>query len=306
MDLNRKTAIELWNKFYGKEAKAKDYAGRMILKDSYNNDDEYGWTVDYILPKNKNGKMVESNLIVCHVTTKSEKNDNFPSFEANKKSFEIIKVENHYEIKKISKKPKNKEVDDEAVDFMDSASGIKFFKKLEEIQNKSRFVGTVFIRLQDVSNTAVIDFIEKFFDEENISYSMSKDFWESETRIIAKNYNMPLKEDISKLFDKCVTLNTYIKKYFIPMEYFDAYDIRYQVNHYKDKRDMYIESQKIGFDKINNYRIGNALFINDLVYINTEAKARNPDVDFSINTFTKYDYTYTNLSKNLSEEIIKK
>ena len=128
---------------------------------------------------------------------------------------------------------------------MDSAAGIRFFKKLKGIQNKSRFVGSVLIRLQNVSNTAVIDFIEKFFDEENISYSMSSDYRSSETRIIVKNYNMPLKEDISKLLDKCILLNTYLKHYFKPKNYILWYDICYQVNCYGEKQDMYLNAQTI-------------------------------------------------------------
>ena len=36
MDLNRETAIHLWNKSFGKEAKVKDVAGRTIAKGAYN------------------------------------------------------------------------------------------------------------------------------------------------------------------------------------------------------------------------------------------------------------------------------
>ena len=36
MDFNRETAIHLWNKSFGKEAKVKDFAGRTIAKWAYN------------------------------------------------------------------------------------------------------------------------------------------------------------------------------------------------------------------------------------------------------------------------------
>ena len=243
MDLNKETAMRLWNKSFGKETKVRDFAGRTIAKGAYNDrNSEFGWNVDHILPQSRGGKTADYNLVCCHILTNDEKADKFPAFKANDINFEIIKVENHYEIKKLTKK-KMPEHDDK-VNFMDSASGVRFFKQLKGIQNKSRFVGSVLIRLQNVTNTAVIDFIEKFLDEENISYSMSSNYWDSETRIVAKNYNMPLKEDNSNLLDKCIRLNTYLKYYIKPMGYVEKYDICYQVNHFKEKQDMYLEAQK--------------------------------------------------------------
>lgn len=305
MDLNRETAMRLWGKAFGKETKVKDFAGREIVKGAYNDrNSEFGWNVDHILPQSKGGKTADYNLICCHILTNDEKADKFPCFSANSIKFEIVKVENHYEIKRVDKKNKRQSESDDSVNFYDSASGIRFFKKLKGIQNKPRFVGSVLIRLQNVRNTAVIDFIEKFLDEENISYSLSNNYWNSETRIVAKNYNMPLKEDNSKLLDKCILLNTYIKNYFIPMEYVDMYDIRYQVTYYKDKEDMYLEAQKINFNNISgNY--DNALLINELVYINTEAKEKEPDLSFDYYTYQKYDYTFVNLSNNLVKEVNK-
>ena len=316
MDLNRETAMRLWNKSFGKETKVKDFTGRTIAKGAYNDrNSEFGWNVDHILPQSRGGKTADHNLVCCHILTNDEKADKFPAFKANGINFEIVKVENHYEIKQLTKETKKKKKaleHDDTVNFMDSASGVRFFKQLKGIQNKTRFVGSVLIRLQDVSNTAVIDFIDKFLDEENISYSMSKNYWNSETRIVAKNYNMPIKEDMAKLLDKCILLNTYLKYYFKPMNYITKYDICYQVNCYQDKQNMYLEAQKINFDNFNaspfiaspfNASLGDALFINKLVHINTEAEDREPDLDFSYHTYCRYDYTYTKLAKNLEKEV---
>lgn len=308
MDLNKETAMRLWSKFYGKATKVKDFTGREIVKGAYNNrDSEFGWNVDHILPQSRGGKTADYNLIICHISTNDEKADKFPVFNANGKKFEILKVENHYEIREISNgsnQGKQNIENDDSINFMDSAAGIRFFKKLKGIQNKSRFVGSVLIRLQNVSNMAVIDFIEKFFDEENISYLMSSDYRNSETRIIVKNYNMPLKEDNSKLLDKCILLNTYLKRYFKPMKYILRYDICYQVNFYDEKQGMYLNAQAINFDNFN-CDLDDALFINALVYINTEAKDREPDLDFENYSYCKYDYEYTNLAKNLEKEASK-
>lgn len=306
MDLNKETAMRLWNKSFGKETKVKDFTGRTIAKGAYNDrNSEFGWNVDHILPQSRGGKTADHNLVCCHILTNDEKADKFPAFKANGINFEIVKVENHYEIKQLTKEAKKKKKapeHDDTVNFMDSASGVRFFKQLKSIQNKTRFVGSVLIRLQNVSNTAVIDFIEKFLDEENISYSMSNNYWNTETRIVAKNYNMPLKEDMAKLLDKCILLNTYLKYYFKPLNYVTQYDVCYQVNCYEDKQDMYLEAQKINFDNFNA-SLDDALFINKLVHINTEAEDREPDLDFSYHTYCRYDYTYTKLAKNLEKEV---
>lgn len=303
MDLNRETAMRLWNKSFGNETKVKDFTGREIAKGAYNDrNSEYGWNVDHILPQSRGGKTADYNLVCCHILTNDEKADKFPCFVANKLKFEIVKVENHYEIKRVTKTANVQQETNADVNFFDSASGIRLFKQLKGIQNKPRWVGSVSIKLQNVDNTAVIDFVEKFLDEENISYSMSTDYRNSETRIVAINYNMPTKEDVSVLLDKCILLNTYFKNYFIPMEYISKYDICYQVNHYKDKQDMYLEAQTINFANVRD-NLDNALFINELVYINTEAKEKEPDLNFGYCKYNKYDYTYTKLSKNLEKEV---
>lgn len=295
--------MRLWSKSFGNETKVKDFTGREIAKGAYNDrNSEYGWNVDHVLPQSRGGKTADYNLVCCHILTNDEKADKFPCFVANKLKFEIVKVENHYEIKRVTKKVNAQQGSNADVNFFDSASGIRFFKQLKGIQNKPRWVGSVLIRLQNVDNTAVIDFIEKFLDEENISYSMSTDYRRSETRIVAINYNMPKKEDVSVLLDKCILLNTYFKNYFIPMRYISEYDICYQVNHYKDKQAMYLEAQTINFANMSD-NLDNALFINELVYINTEAQDKEPNLTFGYYKYNKYDYTYTKLSKNLEKEV---
>lgn len=44
MDLNRETAMRLWNKTFGKETKVQDFAGRTIAKGAYNDrNSDFGW-----------------------------------------------------------------------------------------------------------------------------------------------------------------------------------------------------------------------------------------------------------------------
>ena len=100
MVINRETAMKLWVKAYGKATRVKDFAGREMDKAAYDQrGSEFGWNIDHILPQSRGGKTNESNLICCHILTNDEKADKFPCFTANGKRFEIVKVENHYEIK---------------------------------------------------------------------------------------------------------------------------------------------------------------------------------------------------------------
>lgn len=68
---------------------------------------------------------------------------------------------------------------------------------------------------------------------------------------------------------------------------------------------MYLNAQLIDFNNISP-QLGNGLFINELVYINSEAEKRKPNLKFDVNTYQQYNYTYTQLSKNLTKEVNRK
>ncbi len=293
--------MRLWTKAFGKETKVIDFAGRTIVKGAYDDrNSDYGWNVDHIFPQSKGGVTADHNLVCCHILTNDEKADKFPCFTANNIKFKILKVQNHYEIREVDEIDKSNLETNHKVNYYDSSDGIRFFKILKGIQNKPRFVGSILIRLKKVKNTAVIDFIENFLDTENISYSMSNDFYNEEIRIIAKNYNMPLKEDTRNLLDKCILLNTYLAHYFEPMEYVQKFDIYYRIDYFKTKSKMYIDSQKINFEDIYG-DFTDTLYISKLVIENTEANEK-----VKINNYedwTEYNYIYTNLKNNLDKEV---
>ena len=149
----------------------------------------------------------------------------------------------------------------------------------------------------------------------HLSYSMKSNYYASETTITAKNYNMPTKDDISKLLDKCVLLNTYLGHYFEPSDYLKGYDIYYRVDYYQEKTTMYIESQTIDIGatrsafggvahlvniECTNYH--NSLFISELVYGNTDASEK---VEQSSGQYTEYNFICKNLSDNLDKEVSK-
>lgn len=299
MELNRETAMRLWSKTFGKETSVFDFSGRKIVKGAYNDrNSEFAWNVDHIYPQSKGGATNDSNLIVCHILTNDEKADKFPCFTANKQKFEIIKVQNHYEIKNLSNVKDVKQ--SEETNFLDSASGIRLFKNLKGIQNKPRFVGSVFVKLENVENTALIDFVEKLFDEENISFNVKGNYYNTTTTILLKNYDMPLKEDISEMLNKCVVLNTYLGSYFKGKDIVSNYEIIFRVDNFKEKEEMYINDQKITneIENASGKDFSNSLWINELVVINSEAKEK---IDYTNKEYYEYNYIYTNLSENLKK-----
>lgn len=300
MDLNRETAMRLWNKSFGKESKVKDFAGRIMAKGAYNDrNSEFGWNVDHILPQSKGGATADHNLVCCHIKTNDEKADSFPCFNANGVSYEIVKVQNHYEIRSKSRK-KNTDPTDAEPDLFDSAAGVRLFKSLKGIQNKKRFVGTVYIYLDSVTNGAVIDFIEKIFDKESISYKGNTNSFYSESsnvKITVTNYDMPSKSDTSELLDKCVLLNTYLSAYFMECGYIKGFDIYYRGDYFDSKAELFRTEIK---DPCNGYYSRhNSMFVNELVLINTDAGEK---VQKSFSEYTEYDYVFTKLKDNLLKE----
>ena len=301
MDLNRETAMRLWNKQFGKETKAKDFAGREIAKGAYNDrNSDFGWNVDHILPQSKGGKTADHNLICCHILTNDQKGNKFPCFTANDRTFEILKVENHYEIHPVKSKTEQKtqQQQPQELNLYDSASGIRFYKKQKGVQNQKRFVGTVFIRLIGIRNTALFDFIEKIFDCEHIAYS-TPNRYSNEVTITVRNYDMPKQTDTNELLDKCILLHTYLGYYFKPLRDISYYYIYYRVDCFDKKEDMYY---KIGEISVNGWHsVSSTLYINELVRCNSEAAQKidkNPCGEYS-----EYNYVYLKLAENLKKEV---
>lgn len=307
MELNRETAMRLWNKTFGKETKAKDFAGRVMAKGAYNDrGSDFGWNVDHILPQSRGGVTADHNLVCCHILTNDEKADRFPCFKANGVQFEIRKVQNHYEIYK-KEAGKKAEQEDDDVDFYDSAAGVRLFKALKGIQNKKRFVGTVFIYLTSVSSGAVIDFIEKLFCSENITFEQYKDYSVParmgtnvspiNVKIVVSDYDMSFKSDISELLDKCVLLNTYLSYYFCKCGYIRGFDTYYRVDSF-DRMEAWSTPQTWEPFNIRFYSPHNSMFINNIVLENTDAKGEEQ----RYSEYIEYNFAFSNLKKNLLKE----
>ena len=312
MDLNKETAMRLWNKSFGKETKVKDFTGRTIAKGAYNDrNSEFGWNVDHILPQSRGGKTADHNLVCCHILTNDEKADKFPGFVANKKKFTIVKVENHYEIKPEKDAPKKTEKPQkqEKWNLYDSASGLRLYKTFKGFQNKKRFVGTIEIKLEGIegADTALTDFIEDLFITEDVQFADGDSSYYSGTnvRLLVKNYEMPDNADVENLLDKCVLLNTYLAYYFKPTGVIKDYAISYRLDCYSDRKEFYSKDAGVSFlDRKYLFRNECRLRINSLVIHNSSAKDKfNDSIGCDENMFYDYGYIYTKLSKNLEKEV---
>lgn len=312
MELNHETAMKLWNKTFGKEIKTTDFAGRKISKGAYNDrNSEFGWNVDHILPQKLGGKTAEHNLIICNIKTNDEKADKFPGFVANNHRFTIIKVENHYEIKSEKKIKKEKTEKQEEWNIYDSASGIKLYKTFKGLQTKTRFVGTIEIILKGITgaDTALTDFIEDLFITEDVQFVGGSNGCYSngtDVRILVKNYEMPINDDVNNLLDKCIVLNTYLGYYFKPLNIIADYSIRFRMDAYADRKDFYSKDGSVQFN--NQYCLLGSnhkptLSINGLVIQNSYAKEKYKNSsDWNPNMFYDYEYIFTKLAENLEKE----
>ena len=312
MELNRETAMRLWAKNYGKDTRVDDFAGRTMDKSAYGDrESKFGWNVDHILPQSKGGKTADHNLVCCHILTNDEKADRFPAFVANGIRFEIIKVENHYEIRPVDANPKSKEAGKEAVNLFDPASGIRFIESLEENQKESRFVGSVLIRLAKPGDVSLVDFLVSLFKGWHISFFDVG----NELRLLIRDYDMPYKENISKLLDQCLLAHAYLGAYFIHEEYLASYAIYYRVDKVDTDR-FYTNIQKPKFIEDNRYHefsvdgnygyfynnsLPNAVFVNDIVCANSFLKDK---IQLEQNReFYRCDWGYVKLAENLRKEV---
>lgn len=310
MKLNKETAIRLWTQQFGKRQKAFDFAGREIAKAAYNDrNSSYGWNVDHVLPLSRGGKTADYNLVCCHILTNDEKADRFPCFKANTKEYEIQKRQNHYEI--VERTPEQREEEDEVVNFLDVAQGLKCWKQCKSYSGEF-FVGYVKIRVE-ISNDSnqLLERYEKFlfelFDTENIfaegigrnngyMYSGQHNQEYMFTVIVG---SVPTIEDIENLLNDCITLNTY-SAYFISKTGFEKIQIFCGTECYDSCFEMSMNCKKDIVEKQIQF-IG-SLTIDELVKINTSAEEELKNI-LSPKGFYPYDFTFTKLKKDIEKYI---
>lgn len=324
MDINRENAMRLWKQRYGKATRVKDFAGREMDKGAYDQrGSEFGWNLDHILPKSRGGKDTDSNLICTHILTNDEKADKYPVFTANKKQFEIIKVENHYEIreKPTVKKPasvQNQDVakssttnsesndtanqsgEDRGINFFDTTAGIKCYESY-----KKDFWGSVTIEIERPQNAAIVDFIKELFGENFVSVEYEDHYYSNyKMTVRVSGIRLTTKATIQEQLDDCMLLNSYLKYYFLRKKIIGGYTIFCEAHTQADELKCYKAQNK---HNGQSYYVKDRLLINELVRINTNAeKNRNESQKISTDSVGyyvyEYDYYWTKVKENLEKK----
>lgn len=85
MKISRKTAMMLWNKYYGNGLYAEDFHGYLMCRDGYGDDNYYiwhngeriycGWNIHHIMPVSKGGSHDFGNLICTNIATNESAED---------------------------------------------------------------------------------------------------------------------------------------------------------------------------------------------------------------------------------------
>lgn len=104
--------------------------------------------------------------------------------------------------------------------------------------------------------------------------------------------NLKTKDMINGILDDCILLNTYLKYFFKKTGVIGDYDIVYNVYCLHDL----CEIENFTENNIQFYTSQNAIHINELVRINSEASKMK--VDYKKESYV-YDYYFTKLSENL-------
>lgn len=93
--------ITIWNALYGGATEAFDYSGRLMKLSSDTDALDYP-SISFIRPLDMGGQVVEGNIVLCAAITNLEKNETFPTWKANGKTFQAHRIKgtsNSYEIK---------------------------------------------------------------------------------------------------------------------------------------------------------------------------------------------------------------
>lgn len=300
MKINHDTAMAIWSKCYGKATRVKDFSGREMDKGSYDNrNSKYGWNLDHILPKSRGGKDSESNLICVNITTNDEKADKYPVFTSNDKIFEIIKVENHYEIReKATSEASDEDEEDKGINFFDHSAALKFFN---ECNDRDYFIDSIYIHLDSVEVKSVIYFIKEVFSNYNINFYLEKC---GSNYNYGKSYNVysiienvDSSEKTSNLIDACVMINTYLKHYFKEKGLLRNYCILFKDNCF----DYPTTFEYINCKDSNVNDSCNMLVINDNAKYNSKLQKKDLEYYNEHYKLWKYDYSYFNLRENLGK-----
>ncbi|WP_036456936.1 HNH endonuclease family protein [Mycoplasmopsis lipofaciens] len=92
MSIDKNTALKIWNFWFNNDTEHVDFAGRIMVKDNYNNrDSHYGWNIDHLIPLTKGGKTTYGNCRPVNILSNDIKG-NKTTWEDGDKSYQVKKT----------------------------------------------------------------------------------------------------------------------------------------------------------------------------------------------------------------------
>ena len=315
MEVNRETAMRLWNKNYGKRIQMKDFAGREMLKAAYDDrNSEFGWNLDHIYPVSKGGKTSDYNLICCNIRTNDEKANRFPVFKANGKKFQIARHENHYEIENCNSNDNSNYSDTiNETNMFDSAEGVEALNECKTNIDETKYIDFITVYMQE-SSLFLVEFLRKYIFK-GASISIKNDIGNCAVMKFVY-FDKTHIDDFRNELDNCILLNTYMKDYILPKNYLKSYEIvlngfvfNNSNEYYNYLRDLngnnYVLSVSVANYMPNKY--DNCVYLDEFVADNLKIDVSKLHLKQNgYNKVYKYDYVFTNLEKNLLKEVHRK
>ena len=289
MKISKETALSLWERDYGRDIRTYDYAGRPMDKAAYGNrNSQYGWNIDHIYPESKGGKSVSNNLICCSIQTNDEKADKFPTFKANDQLFNIVRVQNHYEIIKKTEVHKHRS-------YFDAAYGIRrieeAFEEESHYQDEADAIVKVTVLVITFEHSLPRQFIEDIFPDADVREVQFSGINTFIIEIRGSNYSV-----LQLALNSCVMLNTYLGHYLIPRRHLQEYSI------FCFASDQYVD-KSFEEDQLANFIPGSGEFplvIDENILKYTDAKnmlKHQESLQRDAYGFIDYDVEYSNLGK---------
>ncbi len=290
-ELSHENAIRLWNKRYGKQITVLDFAGRKIVKSAYNDmSSQYAWGLEQILPSTSGGGNLTYNLIICHQLTKAEKADKFPYFTANGENYEIVRVQNHYEIH-LSDKTDDLLASKEQEEGLFSESIAKdYLTSLPSKLSSPCYLSIIQISLTGLKDGKVFETIKKIFAEETVILPTFSNY-KNDVYITSLDYTT--KNEISRLLDKCVLLNTYLTHYFEKKGEVNNYSIYFTLQNMESKELAYRMNTLDYIKKFNLLVSKSTVYIDSNVINNSKAQHYQKSLkEFKVGSQSFYEYNF--------------
>lgn len=97
--MTKEESLKVWDHIYGEDTnKTFDHSGRVIFRDRCEQRREGGWVAMHIRPTGLSGLDTINNMFIVNVKTKPEKQNNFPTWKANGRTFKAVENNDTYDI----------------------------------------------------------------------------------------------------------------------------------------------------------------------------------------------------------------